>query len=293
MKQINTLIEDIHKVLDTGDGWTNEIAEWVANETKESLNRQLGQNRYNPKPSLRPSNIGTPCLRQLWYKFYRPDEGEPIRPTLRSRFIFGDLTEAYILGLVQASGHRFGGYQDSVGSLGIKGTRDCVIDGYAVDVKSASPGAMRKFYGNGLLKDDAFGYLWQATAYLHACQDDPLVEHKNHFAFLAFNKASGEMVLDIYDLTDYLATYKLKLETLRGAVNPVDKPKGKVSQVPPELPERAFEDIEETHYRKPTGNRKLCMQCSYCDFKELCWDGLKFGMKGSKPVYYTYKKEEF
>ena len=39
---------------------------------------------------------------------------------------------------------------------------------------------------------------------------------------------------------------------------------------------RNFEDIEETFYKKPTGNRKLAMNCTYCGYRYKCWPGLRF-----------------
>ena len=39
---------------------------------------------------------------------------------------------------------------------------------------------------------------------------------------------------------------------------------------------RGFTDEEEFFYRKPTGNRKLKMACSYCSFRYTCWPNLKY-----------------
>jgi len=46
MKKIETLIKDIREVLNTGNGWTKEISEWVAEDSAKSLERQMrGINR--------------------------------------------------------------------------------------------------------------------------------------------------------------------------------------------------------------------------------------------------------
>ena len=39
--------------------------------------------------------------------------------------------------------------------------------------------------------------------------------------------------------------------------------------------ERCFEAVEETHYRKPTGNKKLGVECSFCSYKHKCWPNLQ------------------
>ena len=38
---------------------------------------------------------------------------------------------------------------------------------------------------------------------------------------------------------------------------------------------RCFEPIEETFRGKPTGNKILGVNCSFCSYKESCWDNLQ------------------
>ena len=38
--------------------------------------------------------------------------------------------------------------------------------------------------------------------------------------------------------------------------------------------ERCFEPIEETFYKKKTGNMKLGTECGFCAFKHKCWPTL-------------------
>jgi len=54
---------------------------------------------------------------------------------------------------------------------------------------------------------------------------------------------------------------------------------------------RGFTDEEEFFYRKPTGNRKLGMTCSYCSFRYTCWPDLKYERNPkskSANAYYHY-----
>ena len=58
--------------------------------------------------------------------------------------------------------------------------------------------------------------------------------------------------------------------------------------------ERCFTDVEEVYYSKPTGNRTLGIECSYCPYKHDCWDNLEFRRqlpsKGKNPKWTWYTK---
>ena len=53
----------------------------------------------------------------------------------------------------------------------------------------------------------------------------------------------------------------------------------KTKQLHKELQEnkfrRCFEDEPETYRKKPSGNRKLGKECSWCAYRHACWPGLK------------------
>ena len=65
-KDIKNLQKDIYHVLNTGEGYTKEIADWVGEQISLSTQRQLIDKRSG-KSYLRMSNMGTPCERKLWY----------------------------------------------------------------------------------------------------------------------------------------------------------------------------------------------------------------------------------
>lgn len=271
-----TLKEDIEHVLRTGEGYTKEIAEWVGELVAESLVGQLVGNTRGGKRTIRVSNMGTPCERKLWYTVNRTHEPEPLPASTLNKFIYGDLTEAHVLGLAKASGHDVAGLQSELDVCGIKGHRDCVIDGMLFDIKSASTGSFGKFSDNGLRGNDPFGYISQLSSYLYGSQHDPIVTYKRHAGFLAMDKQHGHIAVDIYDLHE---------EVLKKEQEVVQK---KVLVKATNPPPRPYEPVDQ-YSRKPNGNMKLPFQCSYCDDKVECWKdvGLRKFISSNGPVWLT------
>lgn len=221
------------------------------------------------RPTLRLSNIGTPCKRKLWYTINTPEAAEPLSPAARFKFLFGDILEELLLFLAKEAGHSVEGQQDELEINGIKGHRDAVVDGRIVDVKSASTYSFRKFAGNGLREDDPFGYLDQIGAYAQASGSDPLVTEKDVVSFLVVDKTLGNICLDTYPTSE--VDYNKKTEEVKQIVNS------------PTPPDRAFDDVPDGK----SGNRKLCTQCSYCDFKRECWPNLRTFIYSSGPTFLT------
>jgi hypothetical protein len=220
------------------------------------------------------SNLGTPCDRKLWYTINTPEKAEAIEPHAQIKFLFGDILEELLLFLSQAAGHSVEGTQDKVNINGVEGSRDAVIDGVVVDVKSASSFSFKKFEEGLTPEKDGFGYLTQLRGYLFGSKEDPLVKHKDIAAFLAIDKQLGKITLDIHgkDNTDFIALAKKKQEVI------------KLSSPPP----RAFSDVP---YQK-SGNRKLGVECSYCSFKETCWPGVRTFFYSQGPVHLTQVVKE-
>ena len=271
-KTIKTLKQDIEHVLNTGEGYTKEISEWVGEQVAQATLRQLTEKR-DTKGTLRMSNLGTPCERKLWYSVqeFSPNVREALQPYAKNKFIFGDIIEAWTLGLVMASGHKLEGMQDVLYIDGIRGSRDCVIDGITFDVKSASTFGMNKFKDNGLLKDDPFAYLSQLSSYVYAGKDDPIVIDKNRGGFLAVDKQHGHVVVDIYDFTERLE--EKPSEVLRKKSVVASKKE----------PPRTFEDVPDGK----SGNMRLDTFCSYCEYKFSCFEGLKKYVYSNGPRYLT------
>jgi hypothetical protein len=285
-----TLKEDINHVLTTGEGWTEEISEWVSNMVAESLTRQFRGRDQQRKRTLRASNLGTPCERALWYHVNSESDGEPLTASTLNKFIYGDITESYILGLCKAAGHDVAGLQDTVDVCGIRGSRDCVIDGMLFDVKSAASQSFTKFDKGTLRDNDLFGYISQLSTYLYGSQSDPLVKYKDKAGFLAFDKQHGHIAVDIYDLSEELEKKEQEVLRKQHIVNEME---------PPERPkwenwvynrkEKKYEllEKEEDWTDGAYGNRKLSPTCSYCKWKHECWDNLRGFIYSGKPRWLT------
>lgn len=264
MKNITTLIPDVNAVLDQGKIDPSLIDEFTSSLGDILKRRFSGEGE---KPSLRMSNFGKP-ERQLWYSINQPEKAEPLRPEVKLKFLYGDVIEHLMLMLIKASGHTVKGEQDELDINGLKGHRDAIVDGVLVDVKSASSFAFDKFAYGKLKDDDAFGYIDQLSLYLTASQDD--VSVKKQAAFIAVNKESGKLALDVHTLES--KDYTKELSAKRGML------------AEPHPPERCYSDVEDGK----SGNRKLGVNCSYCPFKHTCWPGLRtFISKGQAPKYLT------
>ena len=260
MKDISTLVEDIYGVVQGKGGWDQTISDFFRDEVEGVMAKRLApSDGSHRKPTLRMSNIGTPCTRKVWYSINQPILGGVLSAPMTLKFLYGDILEALLIALAKAAGHTVEGEQDTLNCFGIIGHRDCVIDGVTIDVKSASSTAFKKFKDGALRRDDPFGYIRQLAGYVKAAKDDPLVTDKKRGGFLAIDKQHGTVVLDVYDFTDELETMEEHIATLRSTV---------AAKTPPA---RTYTDIPEGK----SGNRKLDTACVFCDFKATCWEGLR------------------
>lgn len=271
-KTIQTLVKDIYALFtephEFDEGNVDKFAHRLATHIKNRVSDEKG------KPSLRMSNLGTPCDRKLWYSINMADKQEPLPPATRFKFLYGDILEELVLFLATEAGHSVEGAQDQMQINGVKGHRDAVIDGVVVDVKSASTYSYRKFADHLTKDQDAFGYLDQLGAYLYASKDDPLVKDKNKAAFIAVDKTLGNIVVDVQPNTG--KNYDKLVDEKRAIVEAK------------EPPPRGYTDEEDGK----SGNRKLGVACSYCPFKRECWPGLRSYSYSTGPRFLTVVKNE-
>lgn len=268
MKDIKTLVEDMNEVIKGNGGWSGTISSIMGNNIAMTANQRFSKPQ-EPRSYLSLSSIGTPCKRKLWYKINQPTSADPLPANALLKFFFGDMIEELVLAIVKAAGHEVKGEQDRLDVHGIKGHRDCVIDGITVDVKSASPFAFKKFKEGNLREDDPFGYISQLSSYVYAGQDDPLVTNKTHGAFLVIDKVNGHICLDMYDFTEELKT---KEEEMLAAMELV---KG-------EIPEDRIPPVPQS---KTSPNTKLDVSCSYCEFNKVCWPEARVFLYNTGPLY--------
>lgn len=272
MKSINTLVQDVYEQVKGNGGWdptvTAFLAEQVSTMAEEKFSKPQKVRDY-----LSPSSLGSPDCK-LWYRVNKPEVAEPLDGEALGTFFYGDMLEALIISLAMASGHTVSGLQQEVDVFGIKGSMDCIIDGWVVDVKSASKFGFEKFRKHELKENDPFGYISQLSTYLLGCKDDHRVTHKTGAAFFVVQKERFKLCLDFYDLTEEL---KVKEQEIQHKKDVVKGP----------WPGRSFKDVADGK----SGNRKLPTACSYCEYKKDCWptarrfaysDGIRYLTKVGK-----------
>lgn len=267
--KIDTLVQDIYAVVDKGINVSEELSTEFGQSLSALVTSRLSEERQSGG-YLRPSNIGEKCDRKLWYTINAPELAEELPPVVRLKFLLGDVVEQLVLFLAKVAGHNVQGQQDDVSIGGITGSRDAVIDGVVVDVKSASSFSFLKFKNHLTPDQDAFNYLDQLDFYLTASQNDPVVTEKDKAAFLAMDKQMATLALDVHKKQnkDWDQVIKDKQEMLAST----------------KLPDRAF--LPEPDGK--SGNMKLTTECSYCPFKQACWPGLRTFLYSNGPRYLTH-----
>lgn len=262
MKQIETLVPDILSLFGndrTGAIDPDRMAGFIGALSKKVQHRLTEEYVGG---TLRMSNAGKPCERQLWYSVNASDKAEPLEPAARIKFLYGDILEEMLLYLAREAGHTVEQEQEEVVLHGVVGHIDAVIDGVLVDCKSASPFSYQKFAAGLSPATDEFGYLTQLDLYLHAMGLD-------RGGFLAIHKVTGQIHLDLHarSTQDVSSLIEHKRSVLANSVPPA----------------RAFAAVADGK----SGNKKLGVACSYCPFKQTCWPNLRTFYYSTGPRYLT------
>ena len=256
-KKIDTIVEDIYRVVEGKGGWDATVTEFFSSSLSSIADY------------LSLSGIGSPCDRRLWYKINQTESSEPLTAEALGTFFYGDLLEALVLSLAKAAGHNVEGMQDKVEVFGIPGSRDAVIDGVTVDVKSASKYGFEKFRKHNLREDDPFGYISQLSSYVYAGKDDPLVKNKTEGAFLVVQKDRFKLCLDRYDFTEEIAKKEGEIERVK-------------KLVAGSIPEDRIPPVPQS---KTSENTVLSTTCGYCDFRKVCWPEARTFLYSTGPVF--------
>jgi len=243
---MENLISKIHGLFDDGhdasDESVNHMGRCIATAVQNRLKEAGKKNRGG---YLRLSSIGAPKCQQ-WHnvKGYTP---LPLDADTKIKFLMGDIIEELLLFLVKEAGYDVAGGQDEVEVSGIKGHIDATINGYLVDVKSASPYGFTKFKEGFTLETDSFNYIHQLSSYNYALGLDGQSAY-----WLAMDKSSGELVLRELDELEMVGDIEGAVEEVKDAVQQ-DVCPDKVEPVPV----------------GKAGNMKLGTKCRYCVFR---WD---------------------
>jgi hypothetical protein len=168
MAKIETLIQDIHKLLGPEDSNLNEdLVDRQVGIFSQHVEQQL-RDFLKEKPTyrkgLRLSGIGRPP-RQLWYDNQCEEQPIPLDASTRIKFLYGHILEELLILLTVLSGHKVTEAQKEIHVEGVKGHQDCKIDDVLVDCKSTSHRGFDKFKNCTLEDDDPFGYIEQISAY--------------------------------------------------------------------------------------------------------------------------------
>lgn len=273
-KSVETLVPDIYALISNPKAFSEGNIDKFGKALAERLAHRLSEERG--AGTLRVSNLGKPCNRQLWFDVHDSSNREPLPPAARLKYLFGDVLEELLLFLAREAGHEVSCEQAEVSISGVKGHIDAIVDGRLLDVKSASTFAFNKFKDHRLPDDDPFGYIDQVSAYTYGSKGNPELKEKDIASFLVIDKTLGHLVLDTYPVAqkDYDKV--------------VEEKKVMLSQETP--PERCYSDQP---FQKG-GNRKLGVECSYCPFKYTCWkdanngQGLRTFVYSDKPVFMTH-----
>jgi len=294
-KTCDTLVEDIYAMLNSViDGSSKELGEGVlatlGAEVASALQRSLqARTKARPPKTLYMSEYARPCTRQLWYDLKGYDR-EKLKPENLIKFLYGDILEALVLALAEASGHEVTDEQASMElDIGrgwkIRGRIDARIDGELVDVKSTTSFGMKKFKEHKLQGDDPFGYIGQLFGYSyvdHLANGGTEEDKEGRKAsFIAIDKGLGHLVRDEYKFKEFPNLQK-----------DFDKLIDKLEATSP--PERSYNPVP----HNKSGNEKLGVSCSYCAFKKECWKdsndgkGLRTFLYSTGPIFLTTVKRE-
>ena len=276
-----SLISYLVNVLDGKAEMPSYLFDEFADLSRKALEKHFKRKKEDFR--LRMSNVGKPlCQLQMQAKGVEPEK--PSHDFI-VRMIIGDMLEALVIVLLKAAKIEVKSQHQKV-SLGvgdrqIEGEYDIELDDGIYDIKSVSPFSFTTKFNadNGydkIKQSDSFGYISQGHGY-------GMAANKPFKGWIAINKTTGEIVF-----TDSKHTDEEKKEVYSKIYNT------SVALLDEKPFERCFTDVEEVYYSKPTGNRTLGIECSYCPYKHDCWDNLEFRRqlpsKGKNPKWTWYTK---
>jgi hypothetical protein len=267
-RSIYTLEHDLKELLTSKNWFTEDIASEFSGEIETRLASQF--NRGATAPTLRLSQLRDQCPCALWHSINKPELAEPFPAWTENKFSFGHIVEGLTIAQCKAAGHSVVGEQDELVLDGIKGHRDCVIDGFTVDVKSCSSPSFKKIKAGGLAQDDLFGYLDQLDGYMLASNSDPLVQIKDRSFILAVDKQLGHVTLYEHKLTPARATIlKDRIRRYKSIVSKLEPP------------------TCECEVQNEGNNKKLGVKASYSNFKWCCFPKLRAFLYAGGPAFLT------
>ena len=251
----------IHQYLENATSGKSAMSqdniEQVATDIKDALNRQFNTKR-DEKFRLRMSNIGRPSC-QLWFEKNKPETALPKPTTFIMNMMIGDIVEAVFKAILRESNVKFENSEDVTLEIDekttISGSYDLVMNDAVDDIKSASDWSYKYKFDSyeSLHSGDSFGYVGQLAGYAKA-------SNKKAGGWWVVNKANGHF--------KYVrANIDMDKE--------LDKIKRNIKATESDELVRCFEPEPEMFRGKPTGNMVLNKNCTFCSYRQSCWENLK------------------
>lgn len=273
-KQIETLVEDIYDLFRNGKEVSSADADEFGKAMGSLIARRLktAGTKFTGSRTLRLSEIGKEDI-EIWHgvKGTPIPKWEQVTPATQMKFLFGDIIEELMLFLAKQAGHTVEEQQKQVVLEGVKGSKDCRIDGVTVDVKSASSYSFDKFKDKSYFKEEhGFGrtYLHQIAAYVEGDKGNGYDDERG--AFLAVDKTLGHICLAIVD--------EMEFPNVRKRVNYL-KEMVASDEPPPYSPS--------TVEKGSSGNIALSASDSYNPYKWDIFPNLRGFLYSTGPVYLT------
>ena len=250
----------IHQYLENAtsgkSAMSQENIEQVATDIKDALNRQFNTKRED-KFRLRMSNIGRPSC-QLWFEKNKPETALPKPTTFVMNMMIGDIVEAVFKAVLREANVKFEDTDNVTLELDedtkISGSYDLVMNDSVDDIKSASDWSYKYKFDSyeSLHSGDSFGYVGQLAGYAKALG-------KKAGGWWVLNKANGlfKYVRAHIDMDKELDMIKKNIKATESK----------------ELV-RCFEPEPETFRGKETGNIVLNKNCTFCSYRNACWENL-------------------
>lgn len=269
MKNIHTLIKDIYAVVGSETGWFDEaLAQDFSRELGLRLVETIGTE--HKVPSLRLSKMGEQCPSALWHSIHSPELAEPFEPWAHIKFTYGHILETFVIAMAKAAGHEVTGEQDELTLDGVKGHRDCVIDGCTVDVKSINSRGFQTVKAAAVASDPFLrDYLDQLDGYTVAANEDPLVRVKDKAYILAIDKQLGHLAL--YEHIVRPISIRERIQSHKAIIS---------RREPPACTCGTISDDK-------SGNIRLDTKASYNSFKYGCHPKLRKFIYSGGPEYFT------
>ena len=277
-KVVTDIEKDIYTVLDSGldhEPSPELAAEYAMRIGGEMAKATRPRSTERVMGKLWASDLGETCNRKTYYKFNEADKADPLMGHTKFKFLYGNILEEAVLYMAEEAGHRVEYQQDRVeyehdGMWTVSGRIDAVIDDVLVDVKTTSSYGYKKYEKEGLTSaNDSFGYLYQLGFY-YAFLDAPIMA--NEAGFVWIDKQNGHILYnEVYEHLPTKQDVEMRTQTKIKAATATEEPMRQFSAIP----------------EGTSGNMKLAIKCSYCDFKKHCWRDANGG-KGLRTFLYSY-----